>query len=325
MSQEKYRNGKSLEMLHPYFGFSQQGKRIKKNSSYRDSKWDLHLNNTKEVIRNYLTKTKEISRKKSIAILGAGSLLDVPEELFKLDSYSIYLQDANPDCTEDWDIKTKIKSEKTTVNYCILDITGQLNQWSSELLHKNPDSLKSALKIIKELETKRTNEAPFIKSNHCISLNILSQLPVYWQDFVFAYLEKKFGKHEVKSEETKILQSLTPSCKVLIQNHLEQILPKKKNDSSLLIADTCYYYTPKNVSASVTDKNITSPLYFKSDAPVLKVEEQDALFSISLNSWHKEISKYIETNLIDTWVWNIRNDRKQSIFHKVSAIEYRRR
>jgi hypothetical protein len=305
---------------HPYFGFSTQGKNIKRNATFFPERWNRHLIRTKDIISDFLKARPN----RSIGVLGAGSLLDIPEAFFQDYSCPIYLQDANPSCISDWEKATKNAKHPDRVHHCLLDITGVLSEWSGILLDAEAKKIDPFLDALISIANSAAPDSSFIKNSTCISLNILSQLPVYWQDFIFTCIQKKFGAAAIVRYEKEILDAVYPSCRLLVKNHLRQLLPEKKNERTLLITDIRYLYVPKNVSPEIsrTPEDEFQITYTSHNDTGYIVEEQDALFSVSLDEWNTTLPEKITCTVLDSWLWHMKQDKTTRTFHQVQAIEY---
>ncbi len=309
-----------LYHTHRHFGFISQGKRIKTNARLFQKGWGEHLGTTKKLVSDFLAKDKH----RSLGILGAGALLDVPDEILSSLDCPIYLQDANLSCIKDWNIKTGNLKNRVNSHHCLLDISGLLQSWSEKLMEHQSGSIESFLELLTSLDNTQKNNIPFIKNSTCISLNILSQLPVYWQDFVFSLLGTKHKPKTLKFHEKEILKALYPSSKALIQNHLKQLLPQKKHEKTLLLTDLKYLYCPNTIKPVLTrDSKNHYTIDYQGGTTDTPVEEQDALFSIDLEEFNKELPRNIQTRYLDSWLWHIGSNEKKSTYHQVIALEYR--
>jgi hypothetical protein len=317
-----------LYYIDPDFGFTSQGRKIRNNANNKRYGWNPHLTKCKKIVSDFI---RSDTKNKRLSILGAGSLLDIPIEVFNSHYKVIYLQDANPSCLSEWSKFTQTQRLKPRIEPCLLDINGDISVWSKmchdQIKHK---SLSGALSFLKNLPETNIKKPAFINAESCISLNILSQLPVYWQDFIFRILSRKFGARVIKNNEEEILLALRKTSNLIIKNHLDDILPKKKNHSTLLLTDLKYFYLKKNVSLSLDnnesrEKKISDySLQVKSETKTVEVKEQDALFDVVLEAYIEQRlkSRGFTYTIIDSWIWEIRKEARTNTNHQVIAIAF---
>jgi hypothetical protein len=308
----------------PSFGFTSQGTRIRRNSQVFGETWNTHLRKSQDTLASFLNN----GSLKSLSICGAGSLLDVPHETLQKLDCPVYLQDADPGCINEWQKLTRSSTHPEHIHHCLLDITGLVLTWAKMLEVEKCHDLQELLDRLRLLGESECPECPFIRAQTTVSLNLLSQLPVYWQDYIYQSIRKKFGLSTLQNNEEEILSALYPSCTVLIRNHLRHLLPKKKNEKTLLITDLRYLYLPENIKPVIrkTEDGVFEIDYDESkniSKEQSVVEEQDALFSVSLEKWHKDLPQNITARVIDSWLWEIAHSRMKSTCHQVIAIEYK--
>ncbi|HMO16747.1 MAG TPA: hypothetical protein PKA63_02730 [Oligoflexia bacterium] len=320
------------------FRFQDQGAGIKVRSRQFKDDWKLHLDNSKSAIRTFLDKNK--SKKSSISVLGAGTLLDFPIEILKTKNM-IYLQDANPAVLNDW---YNLENKNSPQIYVLLDVTGLLELYRKEFLEiLDCKSLNDCLRKLKKIPSplllsKFPKSAPFIKTSHVISLNILSQLPIYWQDYVFANLRRRYGSSSIKQNELEIIQSLQPSSRLLVENHLSHLMPVSKNERAILITDINYFYTNGDISLSLNvsqdkpnesvsmyeisiDEKINNT-YDNLKRNEIVIEKQEALSGISIDTFLKSLPTNISYTILGCWLWPISRNQLKRTWHQVVAIEF---
>ena len=72
-----------------------------------------------------------------------------------------------------------------------------------------------------------------------VSLNLLSQIPVVWQDILEEILFARFGKTVVQTKEQQWLRAFSGGARWLVQQHLE-LLAKSRAENILVISDLEY-------------------------------------------------------------------------------------
>ena len=128
--------------------------------------WKLHLENTRKFQAEALANLVE---RDSLAVLGAGRLLDLNLDLAR-EFKSVDLYDADPTCQPAWSKLQRALAPKTAVTGRVCDLTASLESWTRDLRAGKIDSFK-------------TQSFSFNKKyDAIISLNLLSQIPIYWRD-----------------------------------------------------------------------------------------------------------------------------------------------
>lgn len=326
------------------FEFELQGKFIRARSK-DNIDWSHHLSKSKSVIKDFTEKYSLSS--KDISILGCGSLFDLPESLLagspsrekQLNRRILFLHDANPHCVRDWNTaQRKNRSNNPNspfLNGTLIDVSGILEIWGDYLIHQlsHNYSFKEMIEIIKEISNnyalKKNLKRSFIKASLNISLNILSQIPVYWQNLVFNLLRKKFGDKKCKEEEYSILSALLPSSTYLITSHLNELVPERKNQTSLVLTDINYHYIEGSHHIEIEkdgDQAKSYPINIKtiqnSDNKEVEISHQiqNALFSLTLKSWQKKLNEDIECKIISSWLWKREESKNSTTYNEVIAF-----
>lgn len=198
--------------------------------------WDTHCQCSKDFQRLALTKALNA---KSIALLGAGRLYDIDTELILRYYKHIDLFDADPSCKTIWLGDKQLASAQLTTH--ILDITNSILSWTKKL--KEELTFKNAAELLNSLEVQEIN---FTGKYDCIfSINLLSQIPVYWRDRAVKTLDQVVKKDAGGHYATEIQQALESTYRKLQEQHLA-LLSTSQAKLVVLISDTeWYYYKPQ--------------------------------------------------------------------------------
>ncbi len=166
-----------------------------------------------------------------LTVLGAGPLLDLNASALSARFGLFRLVDANPMVTTRWATLNK------PVEPVITDITNCLGPWSHHL-RRFRGTWNETLNAIRDLA--QTPAAAYsAASDGVLSLNILSQLEIGWQEAVEPVLQKRFGKKFVAAHEQEWLNAVRPGSRVLIEQHLAALETAQANNV-LLICDLEY-------------------------------------------------------------------------------------
>ena len=150
-----------------------------------------------------------------LTVLGAGRLLDFNGPALLPRFAHLRLVDADPLCLPYW------KKLKKLSDAICLDISACLDDWIAEL-RKTPANWHDMLQTIRSYGD-RPQQAYSASSDALLSLNVLSQLPIVWQDGVEAMLLRGYGKRFVETREEEWLDALRPGAQALVEQHLTAI------------------------------------------------------------------------------------------------------
>ncbi len=300
--------------------FRRQTKGIsQRQRKYRNS-WESHLSKTADLSSKILTPC--LAKDKSLTILGSGKLLDFPIDLYHEYKDQITLVDRSQHALKAFN--------KNTVVY---DITGQLDSWCHYLDSIETKNFEELLRYLKNItETLPIISSPCFRDEVLLSLNILSQLSVYWQDSVLDIFKKKFSNQMLLDKELEIINALIPSSQHLARTHINSLVPKGRHKTSLLFTDTHYIEYLVNSSMIVNDdlfflKNERCPtqdlnLNFHKPQHKPHMEVMNALHGISIED---EIGSRCKIELLDQWLWDIvpiHSEKKNAgTKHRVIALK----
>lgn len=211
---------RSIKIGRPaLFGlFARQGQAIQARQARCERWWEPHIVNCRDYIARHLPKSK------SVAVLGAGRLLDIDVDLVLSRCESAHLFDADLTAVRYWRKRFGAKYRERLV-FRHLDLTECLHQWAKGL------PKRSFAEYLNQLEAPipAWSCEPF---DGYISLNLLGQIPLYWRDRVVDLCRG------LSSDEWN---ALTNSMGKLQESHLKALL-LDKDRWSLLLTDTEYYY-----------------------------------------------------------------------------------
>ena len=209
----------------------------------------------------------------------------------------------------------------------ITDITNSLGDWLRHL-ETATGSWSEVLSEIRTLSlTPKQGYVPVTDS--LLSLNILSQLEVGWQESIEPLLKKRFGGRFVHQHEQEWLQAIRPSSRVLAEQHLVALEASRAVDI-LLITDAEYVdYTGRKYSVNKWEAPplTWSEKGWKADAAV-EFEVTPALEGLvidrdSLNRW---MPSY-QVQWRESWLWHISPYGTEPIdhgqLHRVVALSLR--
>lgn len=273
------------------FGFLVSGLAIERRRRRLAQFWDPHLEQSKACQRSWLESWRPDGR---LAVLGAGRLFDVATEDLCKHFSEISLFDADPQCLRYWKREYKnLRSDAVFFNH-ISDITQVLEQRQSSLrtfLRRSPE-WNQALEFLRSLAASADSpESEFLlhgEYDAILSINLLSQLPVYWQHIAEIELVRIFGKKHVAAREDEWLEALIPSARALINQHLRD-LARSRAKSILLISDLRYEH------------------YYRDQQGGDVIEQIDALYGVELTN-HSQLQKLFpefDSQLCAQWDWHI--------------------
>ncbi len=338
----RLRNPSSVEL-----GFVRMGLGIERRAERFASEWKPHFERSKKAQEKLagLLKTESLPRDK-ILILGAGRLYDVSEPVIEA-FQSVGFVDADELCLPLWK-KLQQKYPEKEFRFSGVELSGVLEDWNKRL-GEEPQTL-GWKELLDRLRTFGQSEGyrPSNLRNLCsleqpdlvISLNILSQLPVMWQNLIEHELIRRFGASRVQEGEDEWLKSFLPSARFLVRRHLED-LAECNASAVLLISDVEYlYYVPESVGGrfpfewveeevesggwkllsaetEVSDADVAAKCF--SADPLYDVNiENEKLLRALFADWRVEYA--------DSWIWNIcpvpEKGMQEAVAHRVRAVSF---
>jgi len=254
----------SLKALYPGSkDFLDMGLGISARYARCKSYWRRHLDNS----RNFqLAAVEKLCASGDwggrIAVLGSGRLFDVPLRELLPDSKSIALYDADPSAI--LSNRLSLLRSRSKLSFHCTELTGCLQSWSDRLgdflrAERSVKSFKNLTEFIKTLRIKDPVTLPGY--DLVISLNLLSQIPLYWRDRVFALI-LKFWQLEIDEDSCNpdLMQALNTSMQLLQRDHL-RLIAAAASRKVVLITDTHFNYYQKDKSAwLVHDALLVNPV-----------------------------------------------------------------
>ncbi len=314
-------------------GYIRGGRGIARRNRKFAKFWSSHIRACKQQQLRLLSTNSAINN--HLVILGAGMLLDVEEDL--LGGPSITLIDANPACLSRW---KNLSGYDETIFGEISEVTGVLTSWG-DYLHDSLDgrTWTEAIKLIAEVPH-LTNKKSMPLSTFCnisvnpsvvISLNLLSQIPLAWQDTIEYNLKKHFSKTFIKEHEEEWLTAYLVGARLLVEQHLNS-LEKINSKELLLITDLeivnyrgDYRYKKNMVSPPpLTWSEVSSWQENGSyHGNTVTCEVISALAGITENELLTYLPSYSQANR-DTWIWHIApqglEEQNKGTLHRVTAL-----
>jgi hypothetical protein len=180
--------------------------------------WDEHLNNTKQVIKEFIIE----NRGRSVSIFGSGWMLDIPVRFLAEEMQMVVFYDLR----HPRGVLDKY-GKYTNFRFMEMDLTGGLLGKAYEICHRTQ---KPSIKELTEELIPSEFDLP-LKTDYFISLNVLTQLDILLID----YLKKHFDlpiepvQNIRKIIQTYHLKMLTPGHSCLISD-VEEIQVNDKNE-----------------------------------------------------------------------------------------------
>jgi len=206
---------------------------------------------------------------KSIAILGAGRLLDVNKLDIEESFARIALFDADPTCLPEWnEWGTDLAGSGITFSQELGDLTNSILEWSIRLKHLLKTSKRDLDILHKFLLALRTNTTQLQtqKFEVILSLNLLSQIPLYWTDRVYSLVQRYWGEEgrSLISSDSGIQQALQRNTVSLQYQHL-RMLEQNEAKRVILFSDKYFYYYLNSSSAWQVESALAPGIDLKLD------------------------------------------------------------
>jgi len=296
----------SLKTLYPGSkDFLDMGLGISARYARCESYWRRHLDNSKNFQLAAIERLCDTSDWGGrIAVLGSGRLFDVPLRELLPNSKSIALYDADPSAI--LSNRLSVFQGRSKLSFHCTELTGSLQSWSDRLAAflQAERSVRSIEKLVEFIKTLKV-ENPVTLSGYdlVISLNLLSQIPLYWRDRVFSAIWK-FWQLEIDEDscDPDLMQALNGVMQLLQRDHL-RLIAAAASRKVVLITDSHFNYYQRDKSAwLVHDALLVNP-----------AEELQASFV-------PEHSK--------CWLWHIApqgiEQESYGVIHRVEATSFAR-
>ncbi len=265
-------------------------RRAKKMAAY----WDPHLQRSKQAQQRWALATTG----REVAILGAGRLMDVDIDALGKSFQTLWLIDADPISVTTW------RNLQVPVRWDLADVSGVQKTWTLNM-ERVTGSWEKFLDAIESLPCLADCYFP-AKADGVISLNLLSQIPVVWQDILEEILNSKFGHDFVARREQQWLAAFAPKAKWLVEQHLA------------MLASSC----AKNILI------ITDLEYGHYADLIANAEYISALYGVNLVGNPALLTSY-SLDWAEHWNWHISplglESKKQGTVHKVGAFAFKKK
>jgi len=218
-----------------YRRFARGGHNIARRYAALEPYWRPHLEASRAVQREW-----DVSGNR-LLVLGPGRLLDFSGELAER-FREVMLLDADPTAAPKWrELAARLKG-RVTVDYDLRELTLKYDPWQmyfAEKLNSAPPHSRwqTALETLGRMIDVPTPHLP--AADAVLSLNVLSQLPIGWQELVEELLIDAFGKKFVQQREQEWVEALLPSGETLVRDHFAAIASTRCRHA-LVITDTHY-------------------------------------------------------------------------------------
>lgn len=218
-----------------YRRFARGGHNIARRYAAMQPYWEPHLEASRAVQRGWDAGGRRL------LVLGPGRLLDFATELAERFE-EVFLIDADPTCSAKWrELAARLKG-RVAVDYDLRELTLKYDPWQmsfaerlSRLTHTS--RWEGALQTLRHMMDVPTPHLPH--SDAVLSLNVLSQLPIGWQEIVEELLSETFGKKFVKEHEQEWVEALLPSGRTLVEDHFAAIASSRCRHA-MVITDLDY-------------------------------------------------------------------------------------
>ncbi len=308
--------------------FLEQGQGITRRRQKFAREWDTHLKRSCAVQAEWLGKHPD----STVLILGAGRLVDCDLPFLLGNNTEVFLVDADPGCEA---LYQRLKrAHQRQLNFEISDITGLLATWTATL--KKRMGWEETLETLRSLAGSGVSQLQLLTQGElALSLNILSQIPIIWRDYVERLLMNRFGKKFVLENDAAWLEAFAPCGRYLIEKHLADL--ENASYQSLLVITDVEYATYSGEMATGespitwtrTQGGADSKLIvgeWKEGPELRDAEVSPSLFGVDLEDRAvlKRLFPNYEATLEDSWLWHIEplgGERKgHGVVHRVSAI-----
>lgn len=179
--------------------------------------WQPHLDASRAAQQRWISEGHPNGGR--LAVLGAGRLLDFAPALPPHFDH-LRLIDADPLCEPFWRAAYPNSHEPV-----ITDVTGCLAAWTAALMELRNASFTETLDHVRSRRAQPQVPVPawLRECDSILSLNLLSQIAIGWQDRVEAHLARRFGESYVHRHEQEWLAAVEPGARSLVEAHLTML------------------------------------------------------------------------------------------------------
>jgi hypothetical protein len=192
--------------------------------------WRPHFDESRRAQAEWLASL-ELPPDARLLVAGAGKLNDF-EEAAARRFRAIELIDADPRNERAW--KRLRRRAPCGVTWAVTDIAGCLHEWSRAV---DTSTWASAMQSVCAAASIPMHP-PAHRAAAIVSLSLLSQIPIAWQDAVQLQLWRRFGKRETAARESEWIDAVSVGARRLVERHLDWL--RESAPRVLLITDIEY-------------------------------------------------------------------------------------
>lgn len=257
------------------------------------SYWRKHLLYTKEFQEGAFRSF----RPESVSVLGAGRLLDLNTEIVAKLPGPVHFLDLDPTCIGAWKRLRALRGKGRVTEFHVQDVTGVIELWSEAVSRRRPRTGTELIRALHDLPAAKADESSLPRTDLTISLNLLSQIPLYWEDRA----EKWWYRLSAAKPSPEFRQIVLKQMGDLQSAHL-QTLGGLSSKAVLIFTDVFFHYYRPELSEWRTESAIHST-------------EQLKL------AGHTCVAR-------DSWFWHVApfgiEDFESGAIHEVQALLFRR-
>lgn len=198
--------------------------------------WKRHL----EYCKDFQRKSVASCKGGSVAVFGAGRLYDLNLDVLRENFNTIHFVDADPIAVSKWGEFERSLAATQKFNSQLVDITGSLSKWTAMLRSALEGGGVLEPKIVQLLDSLQLGDPPNLKVDVSISLNILSQLGIYWRERVEALWHSYCGGPDTDLPGP-VEKALNRSIRRLEEQHL-RMLSRNSASRIILLYDWVFLY-----------------------------------------------------------------------------------
>lgn len=309
----RYRGEQNRRFLVGGLGIEERARRLHRY-------WSLHHNASRLAQIEWM---RTVPAGSSLTIIGAGRLRDAAWSELAAHFGSITLTDADPLAAHHWRRETKGRED---VRFDVRDVTGVAERWRERIARDLPrKDWDAALAWIRQAHIGEASP-PCIETDAVLSLNLLGQIPLWWQDAVEEALQKRFGRKRTHAGLDDWLGALEPSAGWIVEEHLRSLSPARH---ALVITDVEYvhYSGCPRYSASTYSEPPAQWIQGKwiSEISGFRCEVEPALYTFRPDL-DEEWSRVLPSHRLaarDHWLWHLSplgtESEPDGLLHRVGA------
>jgi hypothetical protein len=298
----RHRSAEARRFLQMGYGIEQRTRGLK-------TYWQPHFEESRRIQREWFRPGSQLT------VLGAGRLNDFALDDALREFDHLHFVDADPLAAKTW-----AKISRSTGE--IREISGALKPWLEHLAGRE---WGATLQCLRRIADEIPAETYYPEGDAVLSLGIVSQIPIAWQEAVEDLLQRQFTPQWTKRHEKEWLTAIEPSARYLIEEHVRS-LGRNGAQRILIIGDLDYIYYRGPIT--YRRRNWEPPPIQFVDGTATSARPEPLEFEVCSALYDLEPGDPPGYRRLPmgTWLWHISplgiENIREGIIHRVGAVAF---